>query len=75
MIIIMLGGIIEANVPAEAMQAEESVLSYPRRLISGRAILPKIAVVAMEDPEIAPKRAHPKQVATASDPGTPRLRA
>ena len=70
---IMLGGIIEANVPAEAIQPTEKDLSYLSRFISGRAILPKIAVVAMEDPDTAPNKAQLKQVAIPRDPGTPLL--
>ncbi len=75
MIIIMLGGIIDANVPAEAMQPTDSTLSYLRRCISGKAILPKIAAVAIEEPETAPNSPQLKQVATMSDPGTRPLKA
>jgi hypothetical protein len=65
----MLGGIMLAKVPAEATQAAAKVLSYLYLSISGRTSFPKIAVFASEEPEIAPKIAEPKQVATASDPG------
>ena len=75
MIIIMLGGIIEANVPAEAIQPTENDLSYLRRFISGSAIFPKMAVVAMDEPETAPNNAQLKQVAIPREPGTSLLKA
>ena len=66
---------MDAKVPAEAMQPTDSDLSYPSRFISGSAILPNTAAVAMEAPETAPKSAQPKQVATIREPGRPRLSA
>ena len=71
----MLGGIIDAKVPADAIQPTDKALSYRSRCISGNAILPNIAVVAIEEPETAPNMPQLKHVATISDPGTRRLNA
>jgi hypothetical protein len=54
---IMLGGIMEAKVPADAMHPTESLVSYPYFCISGSERRPKIAVVAMDEPDMAPKAA------------------
>ncbi len=59
-----------AKVPADATHAAAKDLSYLYLSISGRTSFPKIAVFARDEPEMAPKRAEPKQVATARTPAT-----
>jgi len=66
----LLGGIMDANVPAEAMHPREKDLSYLRAFISGSAILPKTAAPASEEPQMAPNMALAQHVATPSEPGT-----
>lgn len=69
MINIILGGINDANVPAEEIIPEAKLLSYPSFLISGNVIFPKIDVAAIDAPEIAPKPAAAMQVAIPTEPG------
>ncbi len=53
----MEGGIKEARVPADAMAAAPTPGLYPKRTISGKAILVKTVALTMDDPETAPNAA------------------
>ena len=63
------GGIRMPRVPPAAMEPMMSGRPYPRRSISGMAIIPMVAAVATLEPEIAAKIAHEKTLATARPPG------
>src|SRR5438477_5555036 len=69
MIIGIEGGIRMPSVPPAASEPKMSGRAYPRRSISGMAIMPMVAAVATLEPEIAAKIAHEKMLATASPPG------
>src|ERR1051326_6682341 len=64
----MLGGISAASVPAAAMQPELSRTSYPKRVISGIAILVNTAAFTMVEPDAAPNAADDMTVAIARPP-------
>ena len=55
---ITLGGISTPNAPPAATLAEDKESSYLYLRISGSAIAPIVAAVAVFDPQIAPKMAH-----------------
>ena len=63
------GGIRMPRVPPAAMEPMMSGRPYPRRSISGMAIIPMVAAVATLEPDTAAKMAHEKMLATASPPG------
>ena len=65
------GGTKAPSVPPAATQPVDRPVAYPRRFISGRATLPIVAAVAMEDPVTAPNPAQPPIVASARPPRSP----
>ena len=66
---ITLGGIRTPRAPPAATLADESESSYLYDFISGMAIAPMVAAVAVFEPQIAPNIAQAACVAIASPPG------
>ena len=64
-----LGGIRIPRVPPAAMQPVAKASEYFNFCISGRAMVPNMAAVASEDPEMAAKQAQAPTVAMDSPPG------
>ena len=65
----MLGGMRIPIVPPAATHPVASRVSYLYSFISGKAMDPIVAAVAVEEPEIAAKPPHPTTVAIARPPG------
>ncbi len=65
----MLGGISGARTVPDAMVPRENEGLYFLFSMTGKAILPNVAVAAMVEPDIAPKTALPKMTDTARPPG------
>ena len=53
----VLGGIRMPSVPPMAMEPVDSLSAYPYLRISGRAMVPMVAQVAAQEPQMAPKPA------------------
>ena len=66
----VLGGIRMPRVPPAEMAPQERVRLYLYLSISGRQILPMLAVVAVAEPQMAPKKAQATSVAMARPPRT-----
>src|SRR4030042_1491460 len=64
----VLGGMSIPKLPAAATQPVANESSYLYRFISGKATFPIAAAVAVVDPHIAAKLAHPATVAIARPP-------
>jgi len=62
------GGTSDPRVPPAAIQPVAKPGEYPRLIISGSATLPKVAAVAGDDPQMAPKKPHPPIVDRAKPP-------
>ena len=56
------------GVPPAASTPVDNAPEYPNRRISGIATVAMVAPVAIDDPQIDPKAAHPPMVAIASPP-------
>ena len=68
MIMITEGGTNEPSVPPAAIHPVAKEGAYFRLSISGKATLPKVAAVAGDDPQMAPKKPHPPMVDRANPP-------
>jgi hypothetical protein len=66
--IIRLGGMMAPRRPEEAVTAAPNTGSYPFLFIPGIMMLPIAAVVAVAEPEIAPKNMEAAMVTIASPP-------
>jgi hypothetical protein len=64
-----LGGISRPNCPEVTAKPDANGRSYPISTRIGTAIVPRMARVAALDPQMEPKKAAKKMVATARPPG------
>ncbi len=65
----MLGGMRIPRHPPAAREPKRVGSSYPRDLISGMATVPIAMAVAVEEPEMAAKMAHPTIFECNKPPG------
>ena len=65
----MEGGIRMPSVPPAASSPSTNFFGYPRAVISGTAMVPIVAAVATDEPEIAANRPQEMMVATPRPPG------